>query len=108
SALAALLAEQGTTPVEGGVVWSFDPLHRTRSPLPFQIEQFRQFLRRISAPTLLALGAESALRELVNHAERAADIRDVRTIEVPNAGHMIHQDQPARLAQEVAAFLKGT
>lgn len=33
--LAALLAEKGTRPVDGGFARTFDPLHRTRSPLPF-------------------------------------------------------------------------
>jgi pimeloyl-ACP methyl ester carboxylesterase len=105
ASLAALLAERGTTPVEGGFVWSFDPLHRTRSPLPFQLEQFREFLRRIQCPTQLVLGKESEFRSIVDHTDRAAEIKSVRTVEIPFAGHMVHQDQPLRLAKEVAAFL---
>jgi pimeloyl-ACP methyl ester carboxylesterase len=106
ASLAALLAEEGTTAVEGGFVWSFDPLHRTRSPLPFVLDQFRQFLRRIKAPTLLVLGSESSFRGFIDHDDRAKEIAGARLIEIPQAGHMVHQDQPGRLAREVAAFLQ--
>jgi len=104
--LAALLAEKGTTAVDHGFVWSFDPLHRTRSPLPFVLEQFNEFLRRISCPSLLVLGSDSDFRHTIEHDERAKEIRGARTIEIAQAGHMIHQDQPARLAHEIARFLQ--
>jgi len=104
--LAALLAEKGTNPVDHGFVWSFDPLHRTRSPLPFVLEQFREFLRRISNPALVVLGADSDFRHTIEHDERAKEIRNAQIIEIAQAGHMIHQDQPARLAQEIAKFLQ--
>ncbi len=106
ASLAALLAEEGTTAVEDGFVWSFDPLHRTRSPLPFVLEQFRVFLRRIRCPTVFVLGAESEFPAFINHEERAKEVAHGKTILIPHAGHMVHQDQPARLAQEVASFLQ--
>jgi pimeloyl-ACP methyl ester carboxylesterase len=108
SAMAALLAEQGTTGVEGGIVWSFDPLHRTRSPVPYSMDQYRTFLARIAAPTLFVAGLESDLKHLVDDADymqRLAAVRQLRLVEIAKAGHMIHQDQPRQLATEVAKFL---
>jgi pimeloyl-ACP methyl ester carboxylesterase len=103
--LARLLAENGTRAVDGGYVWSFDPIHRTRSPLPFQTEQLREFLRRIESPTLLVDGAESGFSIFLEHDRRADEIRKVARATIEEAGHMIHQDQPEALATLVATFL---
>ena len=32
---------------QGQIIWAYDPLHRTTAPTPFNIENFRVFLRRI-------------------------------------------------------------
>ena len=41
---------------EGRLVWAYDPLHRSTSPLPFQIELFESFLTKIECPTLVVGG----------------------------------------------------
>ena len=46
-----------------GWQWKFDPLHRTTSPQPFYLEQFREFLRRVRLSELWwSKGAESEHR----------------------------------------------
>lgn len=102
--LATLLAEHGTRPVDGGFVWSFDPLHRTRSPASFSAAVFRTFLRRIACPALLVDAAESPFAQFIDD-DRAGDLRRARAVTVADAGHMVHQDQPDALAEAVAAFL---
>ena len=104
--LAKFLAEKGTRAVDGGYVWSFDPLHRTRSPAPFPLDQFRRFLKRIACPTLLVEGSESWFRAFVDVDGRDRDIagREVKVID--QASHMIHQEQPEALASVVAEFLR--
>src|SRR5919108_83373 len=76
-----------TRPIEGGVVWTFDPLHRTTSPMPFRVEIFEAFVRRITARTLLMF-AERGFR-LPDEKTRAGWFADARTCEIPGVGHMM-------------------
>lgn len=102
--LGRFLADKGTRPAPGGegVTWSFDPLHQTRSPMPFQREVYLAFLDRITAPTLL-LGASDGLR-VPDEAERAAHIRGARQVEMGAVGHMIHWSAPDALADSLLSF----
>ncbi len=102
--LAKLLAEKGTREVEGGFVWAYDPLHRTRSPSPASVEQFNAFLRRIDAPTLLVEGAQSEFRQWVAD-DRERHLAHLERARIADAGHHLHQDQPEALAEVVAKFL---
>jgi pimeloyl-ACP methyl ester carboxylesterase len=103
--LSRLLAEKGTRAVPGGYVWAYDPLHRTRSPMPFSLEQFRTFLQRIHCPTLLVDASESAFGAFIEEDGRAGDLVTAQRVHIQEAGHMIHQDQPELLAEAVARFL---
>ena len=98
------LAKVGTREVEGGRVWAYDPLHRTRSPASAQLGDFRQFLARITCPTLLIDGADSPFAGWVQD-DRKSELRLLSEATVPDAGHMIHLEQPEALAQLVADFL---
>lgn len=102
--LARLLAQEGTRETDGGLVWSFDPLHRTRSPTGFVPAQFQSFLARISCPVLLVEGDESGWRQVIE-AERASSLRFASREVISDSGHMVHQDQPEALAKVVARFL---
>jgi pimeloyl-ACP methyl ester carboxylesterase len=96
------LVRKSTKPVEGGLQWTFDPLHKTWSPRPFQAELFCQLLEAISAPTLIVAG-ERGFR-LEDEQERMARIGSHRFVEIPNVGHMIHWFEPAILASELSDF----
>lgn len=91
-------------PDPAGLTWTWDPLHRGRSALPFDAAVHRAFLRRIQAPTLLVDGGTSLLR-LPDAADRAAGIPDARGAVVPDAGHLVHLEQPAALAALLCTFL---
>lgn len=106
-ALSLFLVEHGTRPVEGGYVWAYDPLHRTRSPASFSLEIYRSFLRQIACPTLLVEASESLFPLMLAEDDRAGDIAQLQRARLEQAGHMIHHDQPAALAAAVAAFLNG-
>lgn len=103
--LGRFLAERSTRPAPSGdgLVWSFDPLHRTRSPMPFALESYRAFLRRIAVPTLV-VGASRGFR-VPDEAERVAELPDARTVEIDGAGHMIHWLAPDALADALLGFL---
>jgi pimeloyl-ACP methyl ester carboxylesterase len=104
--LALELARWGMRRNDGGNwVWKFDPLHRTTAPQPFYSGQAVEFFRRIECPVLLVHGSESRQTRRPDMEERLEAIARRSVAEVENAGHMIHQDNPERLAEIVTEFL---
>jgi pimeloyl-ACP methyl ester carboxylesterase len=105
--LARFLAEKGTRVRDDGrVEWKHDPLHRTRSPQPFYLAQAETFWRRVTCPVLFVTGSESEFR-FFNDQERRKCFADGRSVDIQEAGHMVHHDRPERLAQAVLGFLAG-
>lgn len=100
--LGLFLASKSTTAVEGGLQWTFDPLHKTLSPRPFQADLFSCTLEAIPVPTLIVAG-ERGFR-LADEQARMSKIRDHRFVEIADVGHMVHWFEPRRLASELAAF----
>ncbi|MGB5694864.1 MAG: alpha/beta hydrolase [Polyangiales bacterium] len=100
--LGLFLARKSTKPVEGGIQWTFDPLHKTWSPRPFEADSFAKLLRAISVPTLVVAG-ERGFR-LEDEQKRVAEIPSHRFVEIPDVGHMIHWFEPHALAAELADF----
>lgn len=91
------LAQEGTVPApDGGLLWSFDPLHRTRSPQPFLLAQAEAFWRNITCPTTLVVAEHSGFRW--NLDQIRCSIASTTLVEVPNAGHMMHHETPAAVA----------
>ena len=89
----------------GGWQWRFDPLHRTISPQPFYLEQFREFLQRVTCPSLVVQGAESEHRERGDLEARYKLLAGAELLTVAGAGHMVQQDNPVALARILAPFL---
>lgn len=103
--LGHFLAEKGTRRLaDGQRVFTFDPLHQTRSPAPFRKDAFMAFLRRITAPTLV-VGATDGFR-LGDEAERAAAIAEHRVVELGPVSHMIHWLAPVALADALHAHVE--
>jgi pimeloyl-ACP methyl ester carboxylesterase len=104
--LAVELARSAMRRLENGSwVWKFDPLHRTAAPQPFYSRQAIEFFRRIECPVLIVNGAESRMTRRPDVKERIAAIGRRTVAEVENAGHMIHHDNPGRLAELVSQFI---
>ena len=98
------VAEQLTLRDESGrLTWAWDPLHRTTSPMPFSVQVFKTFLRRITCPTLLVSGGAAGWHP-PDEEERAACLASAEHVELPEAGHMMHWSEPAALAERLAAF----
>ncbi|MGZ3416690.1 MAG: alpha/beta fold hydrolase [Polyangiales bacterium] len=97
-------AEQLTKPRGEGVVWTFDPLHRTRSPIAFSVERWRAHASRVVCPTLSVGGGHTGFHP-EDEAERIAMIADVRATEIEGAGHMMHWTRPDEVARLLVQFL---
>ena len=106
-AVARHMAEHGTRALPGGVVWKFDPLHQTASPLPFSRARSMTLWRQIACPVLYVEGGDSGLRlDPHDKAERLALLR-ARKVIVPGAGHHPHLERPEVFADLVLDFLGG-
>jgi pimeloyl-ACP methyl ester carboxylesterase len=94
----------------GGFVLLSDPVHKTVNPYLFRIDEAIACWRRITAPVLLVSGKLSEIPARMKDtpeqlAERKGAFRNRREIELDDAGHMMHHDQPERLAPLVEHFL---
>lgn len=98
------LAEKGTVLRNGERYFAFDPLHRTRAPMPFRIATFRPQLARIAVQTLV-LNGESGWKPF-DHASRIACIPDHIEHTVPGAGHMMHWDAAEYVASQLDTFFR--
>jgi pimeloyl-ACP methyl ester carboxylesterase len=96
---------------EGGrVVLRGDPAHKVVNPLLYRYEEARAIWQQVGAPVLWVEAAHSdtpaRMRlDAAQIAERRAAFRELRHETVEDAGHMLHHDQPARVAQLIEEFL---
>lgn len=101
---------------DGRLEWKFDPMLCTLAVSgTFYLDYVRAFWRRITAPTLVVHGAASGefwherpgatYLEPDDLAARLGSFRHATLVEIPDAGHMVHFDQPDALAAAIRAFL---
>ena len=96
----------------GTVELRSDPRHKIANPYPFRIDESLAIWRRVAAPVLLVNGKDSHipgwLRDTPEQlAERRGAFRDMREIDIGDCGHMMHHDQPERVAALIEEFLAG-
>ena len=92
------------------IVLRSDPAHKIVNPVLYRYEEVRACWQQVAAPVLWVEGAESETIKRVkltpqDVAERRAAFRDVRYVVVPDAGHMMHHDQPQAVARLLEDFL---
>jgi len=104
---------------DGRIRLSSDPRHKLPFPTIYRIEETYAVWRNITAPTLWVAAADSNIPKwLDDHPEgegatdtfaavkrRFAHIPNGRMVTIPDAGHMLHHDQPAAVAAAMEAFL---
>ena len=89
---------------EGRLVWAWDPLHRTTSPITFNAEVYTSFLRAITCPVLSISGGPNGFHP-PDEEERLREVRKLRRAEIPSAGHMMHWTSPDAVAALLVPFL---
>jgi pimeloyl-ACP methyl ester carboxylesterase len=107
---AAFLARQWGHEAEAGKIeLRSDPRHKAANPYLYRIDEALACWRRITAPVLLVNGKDSHIPGWMKDkpeqlAERKAAFQDMQEVDLEDCGHMMHHDQPARLARLLEAF----
>ncbi len=97
--LAAALAQRTTEPhPDGGVRWTWDPMHRSRAAVAYDEARHRAILGRITAPVTLVHGTRSWYPQVPGLDRRRAALRTLRASLGVDAGHALHIDQPDAIA----------
>ena len=105
--LARHWAEQKAT---GEIVLRFDPRHKIVNPVLSRLEELLECWKRTTCPVLWVLTNEIDPRGWrkdtpAQFQERKSAFRDFREVELEDSGHMMHHDQPQRLAAIIEDFL---
>ena len=89
------------------------PAHKVINPYLFRVEEMLAIYQSISAPVLNVEASQNDLEKwwqgkykLEEFHERLKDIKDIHSVTIQDAGHMMHHDQPQILAQHIEAFLQ--
>jgi len=104
---------------DGGAQLLSDPRHKLPFPTTYRLDEAIAVWRKIAAPTLWVAAAESNIPKWLNDRSegeagadgldgvrrRMAHLRDARLVVIPDAGHMLHHDQPELTAAAIEAFL---
>jgi pimeloyl-ACP methyl ester carboxylesterase len=97
---------------EQGVVLRGDPAHKIVNPVLWRYEEVHACWQQVTAPVLWVDASESdTLKRLgltdAQHAERRAAFRSLEYVTVEDAGHMLHHDQPEKVAALIEEFVRG-
>jgi pimeloyl-ACP methyl ester carboxylesterase len=91
----------------GGFNWKHDPLHATTSPIPFFVESYRAFLRRITCPVLYVNGGPKGFHAPDEESRLASFIASAGLTQVTiDAGHALHWARPKELGDALVRFWK--
>jgi pimeloyl-ACP methyl ester carboxylesterase len=87
-----------------------DPGHKLTNPVLYRIDEAKACWRQVSAPVLWVVGADSELLKKFQHhpdeyTARKACFAQFREHVIQDAGHMLHHDQPEKLAALLEEFL---
>jgi pimeloyl-ACP methyl ester carboxylesterase len=92
-----------------------DPAHKQHGPLLYHVDEVMACWQRITAPVLWVEAADTNMWRWMGPKEEAraevdrrlGHLANVTPRMMPDAGHMLHHDQPALLARMIEAFLAG-
>jgi pimeloyl-ACP methyl ester carboxylesterase len=94
---------------QGRIQLRADPRHKRVNPYLYRREELQACWRNIGAPVLYIAAEESEhyrrIREVFTLEKLREDFKDVRLEVVQAAGHMLHLEQPERVAQLITDFI---
>jgi pimeloyl-ACP methyl ester carboxylesterase len=88
----------------------FDPHHKIVNPVLSRMDEIIECWKRVACPTLWVVTDHIDPRgwrkdTSAQFAERTGAFRDFRLVTLTESGHMMHHDQPQRLAAIIEDFL---
>src|SRR5256885_12617309 len=100
----------GRSKADGRVELASDPAHKLVNPVLYRVEEAEACWRKVAAPVLWVVGAESKAPEMLklpsaDLAARKACFRQLTERVISDAGHILHHDQPDRLPAAIEGFL---
>jgi len=95
---------------DGRIGYAADPWHRVVSPLLYRFEEAKACWGAVTAPVLWVVARDSGLyKEFAGketeYRARLTSFPDLTEVVLEDSGHMLHHDQPQRLAQVIEDFL---
>ncbi len=104
------LATFWATPQDNGqYALAADPAHKAISPMLYRVEEVLACWRNITAPVLLVESTEQdefhQFTRSAKYRERLLAVAHLQCVTIEQAGHMLHHDQPAIVAQLAEQFL---
>ena len=89
-----------------------DPAHKIVNAQLYRVDEVQAVFQRISAPVLAVETTDhhfdvwwKGRYTLAEYHERLKAVADVRLVQVHDAGHMLHHDQPRQVARLIEDFL---
>jgi len=89
-----------------------DPAHKVSHAQLYRLEEVQAIYARISMPVLMVEASSDSMGQwwkgkftLAEHHERLQVVPQLEIARVEDAGHMLHHDQPERLAELIERFL---
>ena len=93
---------------DGGVRIKADPAHKLPNAVQYRRAEAIACWDKVTAPVLLVMGQDtdftSASKTWIDPDQSQYLCQTARTLVIPDAGHMVHFEQPARLAAAIEDF----
>lgn len=89
---------------DGGVRLRFDPRHRLVNPVLYRREEAEACWARLEIPMLLITGECSEHRGRMTDEQLRLLFRDLRSVAIPDAGHMMHHEDSQAVARHIVEF----
>ena len=98
------------SPDGDGYALQADPAHKRINPVPYRVDEALSCWAAITAPVLWVTSAERdtfhQFTQTEEYRRRLTAIGRLYEVEVADAGHMLHHDQPARIAGLIEDFFR--
>jgi pimeloyl-ACP methyl ester carboxylesterase len=82
----------------------FDPRHRLVNPVLYRREEAEACWARLEIPMLLVTGERSEHRGRMPDEQLRPLFKDLRSVAIPEAGHMMHHEDPEAVARHIVDF----
>ncbi len=95
---------------DGRVALRSDPRHKMVNPYQYRVDETLAIWESITAPMLLVVSEHRSdwheFTQSEEYRDRLARISNLRQVEIKDAGHMMHHDQPKVVADMIVGFVQ--